>query len=296
MCDYAHFKENKKFLIYAHSSWYKSKPNEYSVLDCSRTKPLDVGGIETRYLDAIVAGKDTKSIDQSLSGILTSEKEKVNVRIEAANLLGLRFNRKFDEAKTEALEKVSKLQLELGNGEVDANAIFKAILDEATHGIEVKEEVDALVKASMSSDPSLKVAIVRNLYSMSELAGRTDIKEVLLRLLKDDDQNVRNITAIALVWLSDSQWSDIYKPLVQALNEARLKQWNDKELYEKTLTTFGVSVSRTANTEKEKIETVRILYNMIDEISDPYNKSDVIRELGLKKNWQPGQLLNCLKY
>lgn len=243
-CAYYNFKENKKYIVYAHSSWDKNIPDSYHVSGCSRTKPLDEGKIETRYLDAIIASKDTKAIDQSLPSILKNKEEKNNIRIEATRLLGWMLRIDFEGAPEGAVE--------------------------------------ALVKASGSDNVELKLSVAHNL-SHYKLKGRTDVKGALLQLLKDGDQNVRNTSAGALAMTANHESSDVFKALIQALDEARLKQWDDKKLYETALTALGVSISKVANTEKEKTEAVEILYDMIDEISDPYRKVSVIQHLGFHK-------------
>jgi HEAT repeat protein len=243
-CAYYNFKENKKYIVYAHSSWDKNIPDSYHVSGCSRTKPLDEGKIETRYLDAIIASKDTKAIDQSLPSILKNKEEKNNIRIEATRLLGWILRIDFEGAPEGAVE--------------------------------------ALVKASGSGNVELKLSVAHNL-SHYKLKGRTDVKGALLQLLKDGDQNVRNAAAGALAVTANHESPDVFKALIQALDEARLKQWNDKKLYETALAALGVSISKVANTEKEKTEAVEILYGMIDEISDPYRKVSVIQHLGFQK-------------
>lgn len=262
-CAYYHFKENKKYLVYAHSSWDKNKPDDYHVSGCSRTRPLDKAQLDIRYLDAIIANKDTRTIDKSLPAILISEDENDNVRTEALRLLD---------------------RMIVGN---------RADVLEGTHKDIPEGTVEALVKASESENVEFKTAVISNMSSMLLLgiSSRADVKEAslrllmeaLLRLLTDDDQNVRNHATRALGLTARLKPSDVFKALVQELKEVKLKQWDDKKLYEKTLEDLGTSIARVANTEKEKIKAVEILYKMIDEISNPSGKASVIRQLGYQK-------------
>jgi len=258
-CAYWNFKENKKYLIYAHPPWDKNNPDSYEISMCSRTKPLDDGQIETRYLDAIAANKDTVKIDQSLPAILENKEEENNIRIEAARLLGWMVRMNSETAPNGAVE--------------------------------------ALVKASESNDTRLKVTIAHNLSNF-KFRGRSDVKEALLQLLKDDDQNVRNTSAGALPSVASRQSPDVFKALVQALDEAKRKPWTDKPLSETTLAVLGVSISKVAYTENEKTGAVKVLYDMIDEISNPYRKVSVIQHLGFQKEratWTAPKLLELLK-
>ncbi len=243
MCNYANFKENKKYLIYAHSHWDKSKPDDYSVSMCSRTKPLEEAEIEVQYLDAVVAHQDTQAIDESLPGILANDKEKINVRIEAARLLGWMIRRDSEDPS--------------------------------------EKTVTALIKASRTKNENLKLTLAGEL-SNPKLRGRVNVKDALLRLLRDDDPTVRNISAGGLAMVASRNSPDVFNALHQEFNKASDKQWQDKKLRESTLAILGVSISKVATTTKEKMEVVKILHNLIDEMHNSHNKVTVIQHLGFQ--------------
>jgi len=157
-CAYWGFKEDTGYLVYAHKSWDKNDPQGLEISMCGRTKPLNQAQIETRYLNAIVEGKDTKLIDQSLPEILTGT-EPENLRAEAANLLGWMM---------------------IHNVET---------IPEGTAA--------ALVKAAQSPEAEVRLAVAQNL-GRYRLTGKPGVTEALLNLLKDDDLNIRNAATSAL--------------------------------------------------------------------------------------------------
>ena len=244
-CTFTRFEVDKSYLVYAHRGWNKNIPDSYHVSMCSRTKFLDKGRIEARYLDAIVANKDTKFIDQSLLDILKSKEEENTVRIEAVELLGQMI-------------------------EVDAEHVPEGTLD-------------ALINAAKSGDAESKLAIIDSLLNQNS-RGREEVKEALLRLLKDDDQSVSNAAAEVIVILTNSD-STVFKALIQELEEARLKEWKDANLYESTLATLGVAIARATSTDMERAKTADLLYEMLDQVSHPSRKSSIIRSLGRQKEY-----------
>ena len=246
MCNYANFVENKKYLIYAHSHWDKSKLDDYSVSMCSRTKPLDEAEIEVRYLDALVANQSTQVIDQSLPDILANDKEKNNVRVEAARLLGWMIRRNSEDPP--------------------------------------EKTVAAFIKASQSNNTKLKLTLAGEL-SNPKLRGRSNVKEALLRLLHDEDPTIRNISAGGLANVAKRNSPDVFNALHQEFNKANSKPWQDKKLRESTLAVLGVSISKVATTAKEKTEAVKILHHLIDEMNNPHNKVTVIQHLGFQRKF-----------
>lgn len=241
-CSYWGFKEDTEYLVYAHKSWDKSNPQGLEISMCSRTKQLGQAQIETRYLDTIVKGNDTKLIDQSLPDILIG-KEPKNLRAEAARLLGWMM----------------------------------------VHNVKNIPEgtAAALVKAAQSPEDEVKLAVAQNLGRYF-LIGKLGVTGALLSLLKDDNSNIRNAatSALSIVGKGDTR---VFQALVGALNMTKKEQWEDTKLYETTLTALGTSIADVARTDKEKDETVNILHDLIDRISDPYNKVSIIQRLGFQR-------------
>jgi len=157
-CAYWNFEDQTDYLIYAEQSWDKNDPDGYSVTMCSRTKPLEKALIETRYLDAVLAGEDIAALDTGLVGILLSEQPD-NIRAEAAVTLGKKIR---DSA-----------------GNVPENA------------------VKALITASQSGGAELRIAIANNLANY-HLKSREDVKAALIALLEDKVFGVRSAAAGAL--------------------------------------------------------------------------------------------------
>lgn len=242
-CAYWNFEDQKDYLIYAHKSWDKDDPDGYSVTMCSRTKPLDKARIETRYLDAAVAGKDTAELDAGLAAILLSEQPD-NIRTEAAIMLG------------------------------------GLIRDSAADTVP-EEAVKALIDASQHGGTELKTMIAGNLANY-HLMGRQDVKAALTALLDDKVFGVRSAAAGALSIISRNN-STTFAAIMAALEKTRAEAGGDIQTHQAIFTSMGRSLAATAATEEEKAQVVDTLLGMLDDIPDPYNKVTLIQHMGFQK-------------
>jgi len=157
-CQYWVFKERSDYLVYTYTTKNKEIGEQHQVSMCSRTKLLIKGQIETQYLDAIIAGKETQTIDHSLPSILANETMSANFRIEAAQLL------------TQMFYQTPK-NLPVGT-------------------------IDAFIKASKSNIDELKILVAG--FFNNQFKGRLEAKQTLLYLLKDQSYKVRNAAASAI--------------------------------------------------------------------------------------------------
>ncbi|TAL27139.1 MAG: hypothetical protein EPN97_18065 [Alphaproteobacteria bacterium] len=161
MCSYWNYKADESYLVYADASWDKTRPDELEISGCSRTKLLKDGQIETQYLDAVAAEKDTAAIDKSLPGLLVSAKDPL-MRAEAADLLSRIMRDKASAAPPET--------------------------------------VPALMKATADADKSVRIKAARALANF-DLAGKAEVKEALFVLLKEDDRDLRDAAAGGLMYV-----------------------------------------------------------------------------------------------
>ncbi len=242
-CSYWNFEENKSYLIYAHPTQDKDDPDGYAVSVCSRTKPLDKGQIETKYLDAILAGNDLEEIDNSLPNILLHD-ESPNVRVESAYILG--------QMLRESGEPLSENILE------------------------------ALIKATSDPNKQVKIAAVNNLENY-RLKGTPGLKEALLNLLQDDDSAVRGSASSALSVIAQHEsdaFKGLKKAFEKAISSEN-KQ--DLKEYEGSIVSLSVSLAQVAGSEEEKKEVVDLVFPVLDDIHNPYWKVSVIQHLGFLK-------------
>ena len=84
-CAYWNFEEEQQYLIYAHSSWDKKRPNSYEVTICSRTKKAKGASLEMQYLDAAMTGKEIEPLNAALFTKATDPD--ANIRAEAIKLI-----------------------------------------------------------------------------------------------------------------------------------------------------------------------------------------------------------------
>ncbi|MEZ0259403.1 MAG: HEAT repeat domain-containing protein [Alphaproteobacteria bacterium] len=157
-CAFMGFEDNTQYIIYQQPSWDKQAPDDVNISSCSRTKKLADGQIESRYLDAIAAGKETAAIDASLPAELTGA-EDPKVRAEAAALLGW----------------------------MTWNAEKRLPADAAA----------ALIKAVSDKEPAVRIAAARSLSHRS-LAVKPEAKQALLQMLTSDNVDVRDAAASGL--------------------------------------------------------------------------------------------------
>ncbi len=251
----------QRLLIYAdmRKSFYPILKPMLFLNNCSRTKTLDKGEIEAQYLDAIIANKDTKTIIRSLLDILTNEEMKNENRIEALDLIIETIRDKPDD------------------------------LHEGT--------VRALVEATESSNTKIKIATIDAFsYPTRIFIGKTVIKKTLLQLLNDKDQTVRNAAAQALGDVANNRFlsrefvvndpaniiagENIFGTLVQEFEKVALKNWENKKLHERTISILGVSISKVAGSEEEKIKAAEILSRLMDRITDPHRRASIMKQLG----------------
>ncbi len=261
-CAYYGFEEGKEYLIYARLKGDKPAEASYNISQCSRTKPREKGQIEMRYLDAAVAKQESREIDASLSVILADKKMDVNQRIEAANLLHERLYRAKEGATT----------------------------------IDEEQAIAAFLKAVKSPDDDLRLRVAQ-LLNVARFVARIEIKQALLELLKDGNQQIVTAAVYSLSSARDEK-GEVFTAMEGLLRRLLKEKKADEKLHQRSLAAIGVSLAKIATTDAQKKQVVTLLAQAIDKVNEPYDKTSLIQHLGFQKHFAHSsapQLLTILK-
>ncbi len=175
-CAYWNFEEGQKYLIYAHTSWDKKRPDDYEVTICSRTKQAKGASLEMQYLDAAMNGEEIAPLNTALFTKATDPA--ADIRAEAIKLI-LEMVGKPEKSK-EIYETLLK-----SLSDKDDTVLLQAIRGFNTyHKTNKKEVITALIPLLQSENRKIRMATVHVLQNIGK--KNRDVFNALLTAAKTE--------------------------------------------------------------------------------------------------------------